>query len=163
MVDGDLRSHLGVLLVGAVRDDIAGGLTRLTSEYEAALIRCNDVYAAVAELAVSPQRSMLVVGRLRDLARENGRFFIIAARNAVRCCGVLDEDAPLERDEILAAVRLGVSVVAGVDEVRGVFEDWLGVERRVPGQSGAFSPLGSDEFRASEAELNALLGLDADG
>lgn len=162
MVEGDSKSHLCVLLVGAVRDDLMGQLAQLACEYEAALVRCDDVYAAVAELASPEERYILAIGRLRELAREDGRFFSIAARNAARCCGVLEKNVPLERDEVLAAVRSGVAVVAQTDEIRGVFEDWLGVDGGLD-PLDALSGLASEEFRASEAELNALLGLDTDG
>lgn len=159
MVDGDSRSHLCVLLVGAVRDDLVRGLERLAGEYEAALVRCSDVYAAVAECARSQGRCTLVVGRLRELAREQGRFFSLAARKGMTCCGVLDPEVPLERDEVLVAVRMGVSIAAGVDQVEGVFENWLGVGGFASGRSA----LTAEEYRASEAELNALLGQDVDG
>jgi len=159
MVEGDLRSHLCVLLVGAVRDDVARGLSELADECEAPVVRCDDVYDAVARCAASRGMCFLAVGPLPELARENARFFAIAARNGGTCCALVDGDGSLRRDGVLAALGMGVSLATGMDQIRGVFERWLGVGSRGLGRSG----LTPEEYQASEAELNALLGQDVDG
>ncbi len=159
MVDGDSRSHLCVLIVGTVRDDLVRGLSGLAAEYEAVIVRCSDVYVAVAECVTLHGASFLAVGSLRELARENGRFFAVAARNAGTCCALVDREGSLDRDGILMAIRMGIPVAAGMDQIKSVFENWLGI-----GGSG-FGPsaLVAEEYQASEAELSALLGQDADG
>ena len=155
MVDGDLGRHLAVLVVADTHDALAADLSGLAGEYEVDVIRCEDVYTAVAELALLRGRRVLVVGRLRELAKENRRVFAIAARHGARCCGLLDPETPVERDVILASMWAGVSVVDTTDDIRGVFAAWLsGSECRFPEPVVCLD----EEYRATEAELNALLG-----
>lgn len=159
MVEGDLRSHLCVLLVGVVRDDLVRGLSDLADECEVPVVRCDDVYDAVARCAASRGMRFLAVGPLAELARENARFFAIATRNGGTCCALIEGDGSLGRDSVLAAVGVGVSLAAGMDQIRGVFERWLGFGGCGLGRSDV-TP---EEYQASEAELNALLGQDVDG
>jgi len=119
--------------------------------------RCNDVYDATAELALLRDRCVLVVGPLGELAKEGCRFFAVAARNSARCCALLGAGPPAEPHVVSTAVRAGVLVV-GADEIRSVLETWL---------AGGGCPSSTairldEEHRATEAELNALLGQDID-
>ncbi len=159
MVEGDLGRHLAVIVVAAARDPLTTSVARQAADSEVEAVRCDDVYTAVAELALSRGRCILVVGRLGELARERYRFFAIAARNNARCCALAGAGAAAERSVILAAIRAGVSVVGTVDEIKGVFDAWLaggGCD-----SSDAVVHL-DEEYRATDAELNALLGHEGD-
>jgi hypothetical protein len=155
MVEGDSARHPCVVVVGDTRDDLVAQTLRLTSEYEVDVTRCDDVYAAVAALAVRGEGSILLVGRFRDLAREDGRLFALAARNGTCCCSLLDSDGPAGPGDVLAAIRAGVSFVGRIEEVEPVLEEWL--------TCNACRGLTDDEYRATEAELNALLERRIDG
>ncbi len=159
MVEGDLGHHLVIIVVAAGQDVLTVDLSRLADEYEVDVIPCADVYAAAAELALSRDRRALVVGRLRELAKEKRRLFGIAARHGARCCALLDPETPLERSTALAAMRAGVSVVETTAEIRAVLAAWLaGKEGRYSGPIVCFD----EEYRATEDELNALLGQESD-
>lgn len=160
MVEGDSARHPRVIVVDGSRDDLIAHALRLASEYEVQIVQCDDVYMAVAEMAAAGSDAVLLVGRLDEMARENGRLFALAARNGARCCCVLESGCPAGRASVLAAVRSGVSLVAGVDEIGCALKEWLTSSgcRSKPSDSHLLE----DEFRATEAELNALLGLDVD-
>jgi hypothetical protein len=159
MVEGDLGRHLVVMVVAAGHDALIVDASRLAGEYEVDMIRCEDVYATVVELAVSRGRRALVIGRLREMAKENRHLFRIAARHGARCCALLDPEAPIERTVVLTAMRAGVAVVETTDEVRAVLAAWL-----AGGEGRPFRPTvcHDEEYRATEAELNALLGQETD-
>lgn len=159
MVEGDLGHPLVIIAVATGQDVLTVDLSRLADEYEVDMIRCEDVYAAVAELALSRDRRALVVGRLRELAKEKRRLFGIAARHGARCCALLDPETSAQRSAILAALRAGVSVVETTAEIQNVLAAWLaGKEARCSAPIVCFD----EEYRATEAELNALLGQETD-
>jgi hypothetical protein len=156
MVEGDSARHPYVVVVGDARDDLVTHVLRLAREYEIGATRCDDVYSAVVELAAQGSRRLWVIGRFREMARENSRFFTLAARNGARCCCLVDQDSPTGRSGVLAAVRTGVLLVARMEEIEPILEAWLA-------SGGCHSGgLAEEEFRATEAELDALLGHGAD-
>ncbi len=159
MVEGDLGRRFAVILVAAAHDPLTTSVAGLAADSEVAVARCDDVYTAVAELALSRSQCVLVIGRLRDLAKERGRFFAIAARTKARCCALLEAEAPVERSVLLAAMRAGVSIVGTADEIERVFDAWLAGGGC---QSSDAAARLAEEYRATEAELNALLGQESD-
>jgi hypothetical protein len=159
MVEGDPGHRLCVIVVRELREQVVAEVTRVAADYEVDVTLCDDVYGAVVVLARSTGSCALTVGRLRELARENGRFFRVAARNGARCCAWLDEDDPAERNVVLSVVRAGASVIDRIEEIGGVVENWLART----GCHGDGTGATDQQWRASEAELNALLGQEADG
>lgn len=159
MVEGDLGRHRVVIVVGVAHDAAAAEIARLAAEYEVDVRRCDDVYAATAEVALSRERCVLVVGRLGELAKEGRRFFAIAGGSGVRCCGLLDAATGAEPDVVAAAVRAGVVVIGATAEVKDVFDAWLAVGGCPPSEPVVCL---DEEYRATEAELNALLGQEID-
>ena len=157
MVEGDSGCRL--IAVGDLQDPLATEALRVAAEFEVAAVRCDDVYTAVAELAGGPRCCTLVVGPLRELARENNHFFLVAARHGARCVVLLEPPGTTERRDVLTAVRAGAWVIDALAEVREVVASWLAG----PGCRPGTSRLAPDEFRATEAELDALLGQEADG
>lgn len=157
MVEGDLGRRL--LAVGSSRDRLAIETLRLAAEYEVEGARCDDIYSAVADLAAGGRCCALVVGQLRDLGKEDGSFFRVAARNGARCAVLLEQAGLDDRRAVLTAVRARATMIDAVDELRGVVEAWLAG----PGCLPEVPRLTGDEFRATEAELDALLGQEADG
>jgi hypothetical protein len=157
MVEGDMGRRL--IAVGGEHDGLAKHVYRVAAEYELPTVRCDDIYTAVADLAAERDHCALVVGPLRELAREGGHFFRVAARNRARCAVLLGPRGADGRDDVLMAVRAGAWVIDRVDELLGVVETWLAR----PVHSPAGPRLVSEEFRATEAELDALLGQEADG
>ena len=159
MVEGDSARHPRIIVVDGSRDGLVAQALRLASEHEVEIAQCDDVYSAVAEMATS-RGSVLLVGRLDEMAREKGRLFALAARHKAQCCCVLEPERCAEAAGVLAAVAGGVSLVARAEEVGRVLKDWLTWNRCRSKPAG--STFIEDEFRATEAELNALLGRDSD-
>ena len=162
MVEGDSSPDLGLIAIGDAKDVPNQDAVRLADEYELELTVCEDVYSAVAALAARTGKRFLIVGRLRRLASEDGLFFQVAARNGARCLCVLETDRAPDRGEVLAALGAGAQVVGRVEDVRAILEEWLSrndCDDDLPvGRSRAI-----EEFRTTDAELDALLGHELDG
>lgn len=159
MVEGGPGRHRLVVVVAAAHDALATATARLAAEYELDERRCDDVYAAVAEVALLQDRCILVVGRLEELAKEDRRFFAVAARHGARCCALLEATAPIEPNVVPAALRMGVFLVGTTSEIKGVLDAWL-TSAGCPASEAMICL--DEECRASEAELNALLGQEID-
>jgi hypothetical protein len=159
-----------VVVVGDPNGELVSTMRRWAREGEIDAVTCDDVYAAVARIAQAAGRRVLVVGRMRDLARENDVFFRIAAAHAICCCCLLDQTGPSLRAALLAVLQAGVTVVDSVPDVRRILQEWLGTlaapdsrhaareAAPVGGRARAAPEASYAEFRATEAELSALLG-----
>jgi len=136
-------------------------MVRLAREYQVEAVQCDDVYSAVAAMAGAAGRRTLIVGPIRELAREDNRFFQIAEANSLRCCCLLEKGALAGSGGMLTAARAGAAVVDDAKEVRPIFKDWIsaGGHRAVRRSLG---DLADDDLRATEAELSALLGQGTD-
>ncbi len=150
-----------MVVVGEPWCELTRAMVRLAHEYEVEAVQCEDVYLAVAATARASGRRMLVVGTMRELAREDGRFFQIAEANAQRCCCLLGHDPVMCAGGMFAAIRSGASVVRDVQQVDAIFKDWLANGERRPRRTSP-GDLTDDDLRATEAELIALLGQQTD-
>lgn len=150
-----------LVVVGDPCSEFVRTMVRLAREYQVEAIPCDDVYSAVAATATTSGRRALVVGPIRELAREGSRFFQIAEMNSLRCCCLLDRGTLAGSVGMLAAARAGAAVVDDAREVRPVFQEWLttGGHRAV---RRSLCDLADEDLRATEAELSALLGQGAD-
>lgn len=153
------RSGLGprVIVVGDPCSEFVRTMVRLAREHEVEVVPCDDAYSAVAEIGRLADRRALVVGALRELTRENGRFFELAAMDAMRCCCFLDIRTAAGRDGVLSASRAGAVVISDPREAEDVLTEWLAGDGHRPGRL-APQDLLDDDLRATEAELSALLG-----
>jgi hypothetical protein len=159
-----------VLVVGDPDGPLVPAVRRLVCEGEIDIATCADVYAAVVRIAQAAGRRLLVVGMMQDLARENSAFFPMAAARTIRCCCVLDRAASSAREELLGALKAGVTILGDVQDVRGVLKEWQGTPPAADAGSGARGTASAgrrtraaeeefyEEFRATAAELDALLG-----
>lgn len=160
MLAGDSHLQPGVVVVGSKRARVVAETLQLADEYELDVIRCADVYSAVAELAKGSGRCLMVVGTLGELAREEGRLFALAETGGARCCCLLDEADGTEREQVLMAVSGGAQLVGQVEELRNAFDAWLAARGcRVEGGAPEFL---DEDCRTTEAEISALLGQEKD-
>ncbi len=146
-----------MFVVGDPCSEFVRTMVRLAGEYEVAAVLCENIYAAVARLAGTNGRRTLIVGPIRELARENGRLFALAAAGGNGCCCVLEKGAAAQQETLVAAVRAGAFVIGAAQEVGRVLEEWLAVAPGRPRRLDAREFL-EDDMRATEAELIALLG-----
>jgi hypothetical protein len=156
-VEGDSRLDRCLITVGDCHEILSAKVARLAAGHDVERVSCEDIYSAVAELAGRRDRCVLVVGPLRELASEKGVFFGLAARNAARCVCVSPADRPLDCEEVVTAVRAGASVVSRAEDLFDLIEDWLAGGGCVTDPRGGRRTV-DDNLRATEAELDALLG-----
>ena len=110
---------------------------------------CPDVYAAVAYLARRPP-GLIIVGKLGELSREGGRFFDLAARDGHRCCCLADNSlaTPLPNPHTI--------MVSDMPQLLKTLEGLLAAP--APPKQAGKTEFDKDKFKATEAELKALLG-----
>ncbi len=145
-----------LIVVGDPGSELVREMVRLAREYEVEVVPCDDVYAAVAQVARSATRRVMIVGAVRELTKEEGRLFPVAAANAARCCCLIEKGTTMGRAALLAALRAGADIAGETRQVGAVLEDWL-----VGGRSDLRDLLDGD-LRATPAELSALLGHETD-
>ncbi|MEN6575212.1 MAG: hypothetical protein ABFD90_02625 [Phycisphaerales bacterium] len=148
-----------MVVVGDPCSEFVQAMVRLARESQVQTIRCEDVYSAVAIVARASGRRVFIAGAMRELAREEGRFFQIAEANGQRCCCFVRHDPAVGAGEMLAAVRSGACVVGDPKQVKPILRDWLA--EGGPAQTD-LADLMEDDLRATEAELVALLGRQSD-
>jgi len=156
------RVHPHIIVVGERQNRIVTEAVRLAGEYDLVVTRCDDIYSAATELARHPDRFLMVVGAFRQLSRNKYDFFSLAQRNGVHCCCLLDREADIERDKILAVVRLGVRLAGEPADIRSFLDERLVAGRHRSAEADREHGFG-EEFRASEDEIRALLGQESDG
>lgn len=161
MAGGSSGLGLRLVVVGDPRSEFVRTMVRLACECEVQAVQCHDVYSAVAEMGGLSGRRTLIVGTMRELTRENGRFFELAAADAIRCCCLLDARTTAGRDGVLAASRAGATVIGDLREAEDVLTEWLAGDGHRP-ERLAPQDLLDDDLRATEAELSALLGPQTD-
>lgn len=146
-----------MIIVGDPCGEFARAMVRLAREYQVEAVQCDDVYSAVAATARAGSRRALIVGPMRELAREDSRFFQIAEMNSLRCCCLLEKGPVTDGSAMLMALRAGAAVVGEAGEVRPIFKEWLanGGPRTT---RKSLCDLADEDLRATEAELSALLG-----
>lgn len=151
-----------LIVVGDPCSEFVRTMVRLAREYQVEAVLCEDVYSAVAAIARAAGRSALVVGPIRELAKEDNRFFQIAEANSLRCCCLVEKGPILESSGMLTAMRTGAAIVSEAREVRAILKEWLatGGHRAV---RRSLYDLAEEDLRATEAELTALLGHGTDG
>ena len=155
MAKGNSGADPCVLVVGDPHSESAQEMVRLAQEYQVRAVRCDDVYMAVAKMTTAG-RQALVVGRIQDLARENGRLFAFAAARDIRCCCLLEKHSRPGRACLRAALRAGASLIFEAREARDILAAWLaGGPRRTP--RATLCGLQEEDWEATEAELGALL------
>ena len=155
-----LQPH--VIVVGARHSDFLKEMGHLAAEYGLAMTQCDDIYLAATELARHPGQFLVAAGMFRQSIRDKGDFFALAERHGVRCCCLLDGESDVERDKILAALRLGVRLAGDMADIR----QFLGGRQTGeghPGREADKQDFSSEPFRATEDELKALLRQETDG
>ena len=159
-------------------------VTEMPGRYGVESVRCDDVYSAVGKVGEGP--GGVVIGRLGELGREDGRFFDIARGYGFACCCLVDNDAAGRQREILGAMERGAFVVTEPEELEEmlmklsqrrdefeadrqggggkggsigrVVETILGDDGAGPSGVSKASSFRKDDFAVTNDELDALLG-----
>jgi hypothetical protein len=156
MAAGDVHRHSRILVIGDRGSGFVQETARLAGQCGLAVTSCDDIYSAAAALAQSPGQFVAVAGLFRHLAIGKGEFMALASRRGVPCCCLLDAQRGADRRGLLAAVRRGVHIIGEPAEMREFLEDRLAAAGRPPGDDD----LAAEDYRATDAEVKALLGQD---
>jgi hypothetical protein len=116
------------------------------------MLACSDVYSCVAALAARACIKPLVIGRLKDLSKEGGRFFDIAARYGCRCYCLDDSVAARPSKQ---NTQDGIAIFSEMSALKQSLASYLA---SVQGPAQPAKPFNKDNYRATQAELAALLG-----
>ncbi len=160
MVKDDAGPGSCVIVVSEPGSELVQAVVRLAREKAIDAVSCANVYRAVVAAAQAAGRRILVVGRMRDLAVDNGTFLKISATHAVCCCCLLEADRTAEPQDLLAVSRENAVIVGAVSEVQAVLQDWMATagSHAAPAATRRLREEGYENLRATEAELSALLG-----
>jgi len=161
MTGGSSELDPCMVVVGDPCSGFVQAMIRLAGDSRVQTVRCEAEYSAVAAAARAGPRRVFIAGTMRDLAREQGRFFQIAEANGLRCCCLVERGPAVDAGGMQAAIRSGAEVVNDATLVRPIFKDWLAEGGPRSGRADAGN-LMEDDLRATEAELVALLGRQSD-
>jgi len=147
-------------VVGSSADEFIAHTINLLGDYGLEFVLCDDVYSAVGELAKSKSRNVLVIGRLGQLCKEQGRLFHMACENGYACCCLADADLVRKRKQIFAAIETGAFIINEPAEIREVVTKLLAgggdCSPRKKANDKATASIKA-EFLTTKAELDALL------
>ena len=137
------------ILIGQPSDDFVGQCTAILTQRRVDFIHCPDVYSAVACIARKCP-GFLVLGRLNELSREDGRFFDLAARYGCHCCCLAHNDTAS------AQQQPQIVIASNMSELKAAIESLLDapLATRLAGKT----EFDKEKFKTTEAELKALLG-----
>jgi len=142
--------QLQAVVVGGSSDELVRGVMGLAGGYGIESVRCDDVYSAVGRVAKRTGARGVVIGRLGELAREDGRFFEIARRNGFACCCLVEKDSAERPREIRAAMEAGASIVTGAAEIEELLMN-------LSGGGGAHTPEKQEDPQGAGSKTRALL------
>lgn len=157
MTNDSSSKDLQAVIVGSSRDAFVQKAIGLLKDYAVGFVVCEDIYSAVGELAKSTVGDWLVIGRLRSLSAENGRFIEKANENGYRLCCFVEGGSAIKYREILGVMRNGGLVINEPEKLAEVIDELLsgyGVSSVEGRKSSAF---GEGDFAPTQAELDALL------
>ncbi|UCG46490.1 MAG: hypothetical protein JSU94_13410 [Phycisphaerales bacterium] len=141
-------------IVGRPSDELVRHAIGALGRYNVEFVLCEDVYDAVSKLARQEGGNILVIGRLGELSREEGRFFRIVCGGGFSCCCLADGDVVRRQDRILGALENGVVMIREPMEIEGVVAALLrGAAGRPPGKERK-----SKTRRGIEGVVSTLLG-----
>ncbi|MHC4359397.1 MAG: hypothetical protein ACYSYU_11065 [Planctomycetota bacterium] len=152
-------SHLQAIVVGDSDDEFVIYATTLLDDEGIAFSCCDDVYSTVAELAKDTNKNVLIIGRLSELNKEQGRFFHIAGEKGCHCC-YLAEANSTRRQQLPVVVETGASIINRPAELKNVVTELLAngwicsTEKKQKKGASAFN---KNDFLTTKAELDALL------
>ncbi len=161
--ESNSNQQLYTIVVGSPADDFVRHTISVLGEYELEYVLCDNVYLAVGRLAKNTRRNVLVIGRLEQLSREEGRFFSRMEGIGLFCCCLAGGGSDRRRRrQILAATQAGAFVVNEPAEIGEIIikllAGSLALSLEMKGRSGP-SAFIKDEFLTTRAELDALLGV----
>ena len=161
MGEAGSRRRLQAIVVGNSASGLVCGTADLLREYGVEFAVCEDIYSVVAKLAKNTYSDVLVIGRLEQLSREDGRFFQKMNEKGFSCCCLADGGCEQKRKQVSAATAAGAFVINQLGQIEEViaklpaeYSD-SSAARKTNNTAAVFN---RNDFRTTQAELDALLG-----
>jgi len=156
--DTGIDERLRAVLVGKSGDRFIRCAVDILEGYDVLIFRSEDIYSAAAQLGRGGFGRQVFIGRYELLSRENGRFFEKLGEKRVPCCCLVGR--PQADGGIFRKMKgKDVYFIFHQEQLAGFIESAAAGKRAGrrsgEGEAGNFR---KDEFRTSEAELEALFG-----
>jgi len=160
--------QMQAIVVGNLSDEFIRHSTNVLGNYELEFSVCPDVYQAVSRLAKT-SGNVLIVGRIEQLSRENGRFFHISGKKKAWCCCLTETNSARQYLRSLSMIGTDAFVINDPAEIEDVLARLLQARdtsvaassdlprRAVAGTAGKPRAMNRD-IRLTNEELGALLG-----
>lgn len=159
MGDFEFNSQLQALLIANSASGFVEYVEDLLGRYEIETERCSDIYEAVVLLAKKQGGSILVFGFFEQLNKEKGRFFQKLSEKQIPCCCFAERNIAQQQKAVTN--KNNVFVVNKLNEIEAVLMKLLefdGVRQSAQKENQHPSDFNADDFAATEAEIDALLG-----
>ena len=166
MKDSGSNERFYAIVVGNCTDEFIRSVVELLGGHAIDFVLCGDIYSAAGRLAKDQdRRNILVIGRIRNLSKEKGRFLEKVAEKGLYCCCCTD-DSPAAGHKywnrlVSESSQGSVFAVNNPEQVREVITRLSSGERSRRAdvkRKSKFTGFSGEQFRASKAELEALLG-----
>jgi len=160
------NERLYAVVVGNCTDEFTSSAAELLDSYAIEFILCPDIYSAAGRLAKDQiSRNILVIGHIRDLSKEKGRFLQKISEKGLYCCCLAENGWPqgykYPRQLLSGLTQGSVFVINDFEDIRqiitGLSANKKAVTNVLKGKND-FSGFNGEQFRATKAELEALLG-----
>ncbi len=150
MAKFNFSTQMQAIIIGNSSDEFVRHTIDVLGSYELEFSVCPDVYQAVCVLAKTTGK-VLIVGRIDQLNREDGRFFRIAGKKKALCCCLADTSSAKQYLRSLSMIGTDAFVINEPAEIEDVVTRLLSVSHDQPRAA-------SHEVRLTSEELDALLG-----
>lgn len=158
MNKADTSLKLRIFVVGNSVKNIVSDVIKSLKAHKIDIEVCDDIYTLIGRSAKSEIKSLLVIGSLRQLAKEQGRFFKIARNNGLACCCVINGGKGYRAEEILSAIKAGAFVVSKPSDVVDAIEKLLLANETLPSESSKVQSSIGQESVTTKEEIDTLLG-----
>ncbi len=150
MEDNRNKADFSVIIIGTESDRLITRAAGMFQRLDVDFVICRDIYEGIANLAQSPARSGLVVGRLEQLSREKGRLFDKAAQAGWECCCLAKRISGNTRTRAIQAMKSGAVVVNDPGQLEGLL---IRMMRRDLWRTAAVTQKESDNLPTAEVDV----------
>jgi hypothetical protein len=156
MAKFNFSMQMQAIVVGNSSDEFVRHTTNVLKNYELEFSICPDVYQAVSRLAKT-NGNVLIVGRIEQLSRENGRFFRIAGKKKAWCCCLTETNSARQYLRSLSMIGTDAFVINEPVEFEDVLTRLLHARDFGPAASSNKPQAINRDIRLTSEELSALL------
>ena len=153
----DFNQALQTLIIGDETDKFVCQVITLLSKYKLEFVRLGDIYSAIVWLTKNSHENILVVGRIEQLNKEQGRFLKKVREKGCYCCCLADQNIMQKQEISAAAQNRKILFINEPAEIESIIVQLVTDTAALPKEKPSIDF--KDEFRISDAERDALLGV----